>query len=356
MMEVYISFAAVYLLTAILALFQPWFARKNVLFGVVFGSDHIWNEPEAGQIRHRYLLHAIAAAAGIGIAAVLYFTLRQPDTGAASGVFLVTTFAMLAAETAAFVAANRRTLAFKASKGNDPNLVSSRITVDTSVSEKQAVVSSAWLLFLLPIPLVTLAIALWGYGSMPDLLPTHYSFAEADAWLPKSWRVVLMPVITQVGLGLILFLTALFTRRAPASVRGNPEAAPGSVRYRRYMVLLLVFLGCIMELLFLIIVIGYFSTISTLWFNILTAFCILSLVLLFWLFIRFVRRKTPSGPIFDDDAKWVLGMFYFSRSDPSLFVEKRSGIGYTVNFARPGAWIIMAVIAVVIIVSLIQSA
>jgi uncharacterized membrane protein len=42
-------------------------------------------------------------------------------------------------------------------------------------------------------------------------------------------------------------------------------------------------------------------------------------------------------------------MFYYNPSDPAVFVEKRVGIGYTVNFARPVSWVfILGVIALVL--------
>ena len=42
-----------------------------------------------------------------------------------------------------------------------------------------------------------------------------------------------------------------------------------------------------------------------------------------------------------EDRFWKLGVFYFNRNDPSVMVERRFGIGYTVNFAHPIAWIII---------------
>lgn len=42
-----------------------------------------------------------------------------------------------------------------------------------------------------------------------------------------------------------------------------------------------------------------------------------------------------------EDRFWKLGVFYFNRNDPSVMVEKRFGIGYTVNFAHPVAWVII---------------
>lgn len=45
---------------------------------------------------------------------------------------------------------------------------------------------------------------------------------------------------------------------------------------------------------------------------------------------------------------WRLGgLVYFSPDDPAVFVPKRSGIGQTVNLARPGAWIVLSSLVLV---------
>jgi len=46
------------------------------------------------------------------------------------------------------------------------------------------------------------------------------------------------------------------------------------------------------------------------------------------------------------DCYWKLGIFYFNRDDSAVFVEKRFGLGYSLNFARPTAWIILLLILV----------
>src|SRR5690606_7946646 len=43
---------------------------------------------------------------------------------------------------------------------------------------------------------------------------------------------------------------------------------------------------------------------------------------------------------YDDDSHWVGGLFYFNRNDPSIFVEKRFGVGWTINFGNPIGYII----------------
>ena len=37
-------------------------------------------------------------------------------------------------------------------------------------------------------------------------------------------------------------------------------------------------------------------------------------------------------------------MFYVNRDDPAWLVEKRFGVGYTVNFANPRSWIALGVL------------
>ena len=48
-----------------------------------------------------------------------------------------------------------------------------------------------------------------------------------------------------------------------------------------------------------------------------------------------------------DDAYWKWGMFYFNKDNPDLFVEKKFGVGWTVNFARPGIWLFLFFILVI---------
>jgi hypothetical protein len=42
------------------------------------------------------------------------------------------------------------------------------------------------------------------------------------------------------------------------------------------------------------------------------------------------------------DESWLWGMFYHNPNDPALFVERRGGPGYTVNFGHIRAWLMMA--------------
>ncbi|HYS11052.1 MAG TPA: DUF5808 domain-containing protein [Myxococcales bacterium] len=61
------------------------------------------------------------------------------------------------------------------------------------------------------------------------------------------------------------------------------------------------------------------------------------LALLFFAF-RVARRVSPEQP--RNPAAWRAGVFCVDRTDPALFVPKRSGYGYTFNFGNPIAVLI----------------
>ncbi len=43
-----------------------------------------------------------------------------------------------------------------------------------------------------------------------------------------------------------------------------------------------------------------------------------------------------------DERHWKWGIFYVNRDDSALLVEKRFGVGYTLNFGNPWGIAIMA--------------
>ena len=52
----------------------------------------------------------------------------------------------------------------------------------------------------------------------------------------------------------------------------------------------------------------------------------------------------------DDDRYWSAGFFYNNPDDPALFVPKRFGLGWTLNFGHPQAKLVLIGVLVVILV------
>jgi uncharacterized membrane protein len=65
-----------------------------------------------------------------------------------------------------------------------------------------------------------------------------------------------------------------------------------------------------------------------------------------WLGYRAVRSGAlMAAAAQSTDARfWKAGMFYVNPADSALFVPKRYGIGYTLNFGRPVAWVVIGVL------------
>src|ERR1700687_5463523 len=52
--------------------------------------------------------------------------------------------------------------------------------------------------------------------------------------------------------------------------------------------------------------------------------------------------RQPTSEIFrDDDRYWYGGFFYNNPDDPAVFVPKRFGLGWTMNFGHPQAKLVL---------------
>lgn len=81
------------------------------------------------------------------------------------------------------------------------------------------------------------------------------------------------------------------------------------------------------------------------------------LLVLFWHPLRSRRkantpadRQRTSAVFREDDRYWYGGFFYNNPDDPNLFVPKRFGLGWTLNFGHPQARLVLIGTLVVILV------
>jgi uncharacterized membrane protein len=68
-------------------------------------------------------------------------------------------------------------------------------------------------------------------------------------------------------------------------------------------------------------------------------------------FVAFRWLRMPEAIAAAQDSTdphfWRAGIFYFNSSDSAIWVPKRGGFGYTLNFARPVSWLVFGLILVV---------
>ena len=317
---------------------------------MVFGSTDIWDQEPAPQIIKHFIIACTAIVlilAGIFLLIIHYISLSESNL---MRLCMAAIFTLILLEIVPYIMANGNMKRLKQTLQNE-NLVKNKITVEVGDSSKP--MSGAWfLLMILPVA-ITVIIASLCYPGLPEKVATHYNLsAVADAWEMKSVSLIMGPIFSQIVIAAIMSVVGFLSRLAPASVKGNPGAAPGYAAFRKLVSFIVIAIALVVEVKFLMTELIYVGIVRDMQTGtiVITAFIILLVIALFAAFFLMARGKKPSGTVLDDDDKWVLGSIYFNRSDPSLFVEKRNGIGRTINFGRPAAWVIIAGLILFIII------
>ena len=74
------------------------------------------------------------------------------------------------------------------------------------------------------------------------------------------------------------------------------------------------------------------------------------LIAAFSIMVLLLMKEKQKPP----DEAWS-GPFYSNPDDPSVFVPKRYGIGYTLNFGNPWSWVVLILILILAIAPLFLS-
>ncbi len=228
-----------------------------------------------------------------------------------------------------------------------------QVSVDLKFREKKSVISNVWFILPIIISIGTVFLTLTNYQSIPSQIPMKYNFSgEVTNWADKSYRSVLaLPVVQLFITLLFLFINTLIAKAKQQIDSANPERSiQQSLVFRRRWSLFTLLTAIAMVLLFLFIQLSFIFPLNL---QLLTIVPLLltGVVVLGAIFLSFTtgqggsRVKVVSGKEKqvinrDDDKYWKLGQFYFNPNDPAMFLEKRFGVGWTINMANPLTWVI----------------
>ena len=309
---------------------MPLWRRNGIWFGVTVAPGYA-DGPEARGVLHRFRIAIwLLALAAAGVTAL-------GGSAAFGWAFPAVMTLELAGTLAAFAHARRRTLPHAGRPG--PRAASLTLAPEglpggiVAALVPFAILGAAGLYLYL------------NWSRIPERFPLHWGIdGSPDRWSGRTWQGVYTPLLmgaVQCGLMLLIGLGIL-----RASPRGRvADNAAATAQLRRVMLQFLVAAVWAMALLLagvslapllagrppgnlpLVIGIG-----------------LLALVIPFvWRLIR-IGRTTGSGGDGTPDECWKLGMFYCNPADPAIFVEKRFGIGYTLNFGNSAMWLFLGFI------------
>jgi len=181
------------------------------------------------------------------------------------------------------------------------------------------------------------------WNQIPERFPVHWGVdGMPNGWSTRSPEGVYGPLLfgaaIVIGIAVLSYAMSHSARGLPAA-SGRP--ADGVFAHRLSVVLLGVefFVAAVLSMVALLPFTGNPGVATLVILPVVILAC--ALFLRGWLKQgRVPSQNIPEGRA--PDTCWKYGLFYFNPDDSALFVEKRIGIGYTVNFAHASAWIIMA--------------
>jgi uncharacterized membrane protein len=331
-----------------LPLLYPRIARRGLLFGVYVGEER-WDGAEARQITRSWQIGMILwslISAGLSI---IYFLFHQNPAGMA----IVMTLLPLALTVLAVVMFLR---AYYCARGlAAPGLPPPAVAL-LSATETPLTLPIVILVVGILCGIFAVSYAAMHYADLPSRVPTHFGFSgKPDAWRPKSfWTVMLLPLLTLV-MGAGLGSMALLVARAKRAVRfpQTQISVEAQMRFRQAVTRFLCGISLLVAAMLTVgsvgsirVGLGLERVLSPVMMVIGIGLVVGAFGGTLYLALHYgqggarLERSAGNAPLTNglaDNRYWVLGAFYVNRDDPSIFVERRFGFGYTINFGNPKA-------------------
>lgn len=326
--------------------FTPYLVRRNICFGISIPESEYHN-PKISVLRRNYSISCLGIGLVMGIGSALCYGKLPVERGVwiqMGGLFLY-----LAVTTLIYFLMRLRIRAVKQESDWE-------IGMDTDGEirgEPDKIISTWWYLLYLAVIGATILAAVLKYPSLPQQIPLHYNFAgEVDRYGGKSIAIVaLMPLMQ-------LFMSLLFGGiNLGIGMSGQRQNFKRTRVFRRVMSISLFAIGFMVMLLFACIQLSMLSILNE---ALTMVMPFIFLIAVFGIFIYLgvkvgqggsrlrIEDEGPEDRV-DNDRHWKGGFLYFNKDDPSLFVEKRFGMGYTLNFGNSKSPFVIAALVVFIL-------
>jgi uncharacterized membrane protein len=347
----------------------PFIVKRTVVFGVTIPVDEVKNT----QLRQYKKLYAILTFFISTVVLAIYIIWSLTNTPTENhlifaGLFMP--FVILFISMALYFYFHIKVTTLKMQKQWFKDRKQVRVS-ELNLKTKDEMLS--WVVYVVPMVITVglMVFTLLNYKSLPDQIPTHWGpDGKPDAFTGKTYLSALtLPIVLLVMNGMFLGINELTKNSGIKLIAGNVKSSSvRQMRLRKYTSWLLFFISILISMLFT------FLQFTTLYENNVSDLLIITMPLAFSALVLIgtvilavkVGKKDSDLDVeiidegsdevinADDDQYWRGGLFYFNPEDPSIFVEKRFGVGWTLNFARPLGYIILiGPLLVILIVTLL---
>ncbi len=356
----YILISIVFLSLGFLA-FIPFVTRKTESFGVSIPADYYYRT-DLKKMRKNYATIVLLLLVIVSLVLVLIGINFNTKTLYIS--YIVGLFVYLSGGFLVYLPFHRKMKIIKAHE----NWLESKqqtVVIDTSFREEKLVVSFAW--FIIPFLVIcgTFFITFYLYNNIPEQIPMHTDMGGKITYTDKSiGSLLIMPALQLVMLGLFMFINYMMSVSKQQVSAENPDLSKRQiVLFRRRWSIFMLISGTLTIMLLLFIQ-STFIYPELIQYEDIVIFTIIGFILIgtFVLSVitgqggsRIKVQKNMNNNVIDrdEDEYWKLGQFYFNKNDPAIFIEKRFGVGWTNNWARPLSWILLLSILAVALLPLL---
>lgn len=229
--------------------------------------------------------------------------------------------------------------------------------------EKKRIIKKFKILFgiCIILSLVSFVYVLLSYKNMPDTIITHWgAYGKPNGYSEKNILNVFFTSFIDISMVLLFAVIGI------GSVAGNTYIDNKNLEVNRKKALK--YLNCI-GYSFLALTLSIQSITSTIpifmvqekdmpmWLTI--GSCIIPIfivvpVIYFYLMLSSIKPKSRNiYTIENDDEKWIYGFIYYNKEDPKLMVEKRLGMGWSINMAHSLGKVITIILVLITVGSLL---
>lgn len=310
------------------------------------------SDPSIRSLKQRFVASIAALTAILTLAAVAFCLMGNMK--AVMALVVAGSLAPLVLGYGLIVRYRRRVQAIKCDRGWQAEAQQRVAAIGEGSGDAPKAISLAWNWLYAPVILLTVAVAIAGYPVMPDQIPMHVDVSGAVIDVAsKSPAVAAFPIALELFLaGCFVFSHWTVLRSKKGTEPGNPASsawAYGMFAHAQTVFLLVggLAIAAVCGLLIELSMIGVLPITGAVAAIVVVAMLIAAGSLILNAVYgqsgsRVFRMQRSDTILVDDDAYWKLGLFYYNPGDASLFLPQRSGFGWTVNWARPAVWAVMA--------------
>lgn len=343
-------------IAGVFAAIMPYLMPKRECFAVTI-PDGAQKDPSLRSLKHRYSL--------IMIVLTIVFTVIC--IGAASGGASLMTISIVVSGIGICIACyglmlyfRSKVQAIKRDRGWKAEAKKSTAVVGTADLPRP--LSQRWDLLFIPFVLACIFLCVAGYGSMPEEIPVKFGMGgDVTTYIHKSPLSASFPALIAIFIdGFLAFSHWTMLRSKKYADPAAPaQSAWAYAMFLHAQTILIVVSGVLLggvalsiALSFVgILTIGQAAAVSLVLILMVAAMSMVVSVVYGQNGSRLIASASTTSDVIlrDNDRFWKLGIFYVNSEDPALFLPERFGIGWTINWGRPAALGILAVVVALII-------